>query len=284
MNGLSESEAQALFPTGLPGPASELGLGAVMASAEQKLAVALPEALRQSAERARNRFHLDAPTWFSERDQPGHLVAIASAVWNCRRLELRYRSWKREKTLQTEPLGVVLKGGAWYLVSRTEATVRTYRVSRVRELHETGEAFERPDGFDLAGYWRQSTDRLEAEMYPNLARVRLSDLGARLSHHLLPGYAAARMTVSNVPDANGWFEATIPVGSAWTAASDLLRLGCEVEVLEPPELRDRLREIADRLLAIYGNVSGSLQETESRIRQRAQGKQGGHLNTNTPSG
>ena len=146
---------------GLPGPVAELGLGAVMASAEQKLAVALPAALRQSAERARNRFHLDAPTWFSERDRPGHLAAIADAVWNCRRLQMRYLSWKREKTLQTEPLGIVLKGGAWYLISRTDTMVRTYRVSRVKELRETGDAFDRPEGLDLADYWCLSTDRLE---------------------------------------------------------------------------------------------------------------------------
>ncbi len=123
LNGLSAGEAQALFMAGLPGQVAELGLGAVMASAEQKLAVALPEGLRQSAEFARNRFHLDALTWFGEPDLPQHLVAIAAAVWNCRGLQVSYQSWKKEKTLQTEPLGLVLKGGAWYLVSCTDAPI-----------------------------------------------------------------------------------------------------------------------------------------------------------------
>ncbi len=254
LNGVSADEAQALFMAGLPGQAAELGLGAVMASAQQKLAVALPEGLRQSAELARNRFHLDALTWFGEPDQPQHLVAIAAAVWNCRRLQMRYQSWKVEKSLQTEPLGLVLKGGAWYLVSCTDAQIRTYRVSRVIELHETETEFERPHDFDLARYWQQSTERFEAESYPNQARLRLSDLGVRLSGHLLPGYGTMRMSVADEPDADGWFEATMPVGSVEFAACDLLRLGAEVEVLEPVELREYLRDIVARVAALYEPV------------------------------
>src|SRR5688500_11059721 len=37
LTGLTAAEAQALFLTGLPGPASELGLGDVMAAAQLKL-------------------------------------------------------------------------------------------------------------------------------------------------------------------------------------------------------------------------------------------------------
>ncbi|ASJ70684.1 helix-turn-helix transcriptional regulator [Granulosicoccus antarcticus] len=256
LNGVSAGEAQALFMAGLPGQAAELGLGAIMASAEQKLAVALPEGLRKSAELARNRFHLDALTWFGEPDQPQHLVSIAAAVWNCRRLHMRYQSWKQEKSLQTAPLGLVLKGGAWYLVSCTDAQIRTYRVSRVIEVNETESVFERPHDFDLARYWRDSTERFEAESYPNQARLRLTELGVSLSPHLLPGYGAMRMQVSDNADDDGWFEATMPVGSVEVAASELLRLGAEVEVLEPVELRDYLRDVVARLASLYKQAPG----------------------------
>ncbi len=251
LNGLSADEAQALFLAGLPGPIAELGLGAVLSSAERKLTVALPEGLRPSASLARNRFHLDSIAWFGEADQPRHLVAVASAVWQCRRLTLRYRSWKEEKSVTTEPLGIVLKGGAWYLVSRTDDEVRTYRVSRVLACEEAGDAFERPEGFDLPDYWRKSTDRFETELYPTRARLRVSSLGASLARELAPGIGTSIMIVADEPDEQGWFDATIQFGSIRGAACDLLRFGAEVEVLAPAELRDRLRDDAARVVERY---------------------------------
>src|SRR6201995_375291 len=44
VDGLTAPEAQAMFLGGLPGPASELGLGEAMASAQLKLLAARPEA------------------------------------------------------------------------------------------------------------------------------------------------------------------------------------------------------------------------------------------------
>ena len=48
LNGLSQSEAEALFLTGLPGPAAAFGLDAAMIAAENKLLPALPANLRES--------------------------------------------------------------------------------------------------------------------------------------------------------------------------------------------------------------------------------------------
>ena len=48
LTGLTEDEAKAVFLSGLPGPAAELGLGTVVAAARLKVLAALPPELRSS--------------------------------------------------------------------------------------------------------------------------------------------------------------------------------------------------------------------------------------------
>ncbi len=79
LTGLSGGEADSVFLATVPQAAAELGLGAEMAAAHRKILAALPEGVRERAQRVRDRFHLDAPAWFREPDRVPHLAAIASA-------------------------------------------------------------------------------------------------------------------------------------------------------------------------------------------------------------
>jgi predicted DNA-binding transcriptional regulator YafY len=251
LNGMSQAEAEAMFLSGLPGAAADLGLGALMAGAQKKMTAALPEELRQSAARMQAKFHLDAPTWFGENEQPLYLQAIADAVWNSKRIRMRYRAWKSEKNREAEPLGVVLKGGAWYMAARVDANVRTYRIARILDLVITDERFERPGDFDLASYWSENTRRLEEELHPNMATLRLSSWGLTLLQHNSPSFVRSRMDVSQEPDADGWHTVRLPVATNRHAVSELLRLGAEVEVLEPADLRAAMGEEVQRLVDLY---------------------------------
>ena len=51
LTGMTADEAEALFLSGLPGPAAELGLGTVMTAAQLKVLAALPGELRARASR-----------------------------------------------------------------------------------------------------------------------------------------------------------------------------------------------------------------------------------------
>lgn len=254
LNGLSPQEAQTIFLSGLPGPAADLGLGSLMAGAQDKIAAALPDDVRRSAARTKSRFHLDTPTWFGEAEQPHHLQAIAGAVWNSNRIRMRYRTWKSEKNREAEPLGLVLKGGAWYMAARVEESVRTYRIARILDLIVSGETFERPDDFDLSAYWRENTERLEAELHPNTAVLRVSPWGLKLLEHISPAFVRTRMEVSE-EDAAGWRIVSLPAGSPRHAGSEFMRLGAEAEVLAPPELRQQMREWAVGLMGYYRGES-----------------------------
>ncbi len=90
LTGLTSDEAEALFLSGLPGPAAELGLGTVVAAARLKVLAALPPELRSRATRLGQRFHLDAPGWFQTSETAPHLQALANAVWDDRRIRIGY--------------------------------------------------------------------------------------------------------------------------------------------------------------------------------------------------
>lgn len=49
---------------------------------------------------------------------------------------------------------------------------------------------------------------------------------------------------------DGWQEVTIPVEGLDYAGEQLLSLGGHVQVLEPPELRERVRQLAERVAAL----------------------------------
>lgn len=201
------------------------------------------------------RFHLDAPGWFGEAEDPKHLRAIAGAVLRGTLIKIRYQSWRAEKQRRVAPLGLVLKGGSWYLAGQVDGSVRTYRVARVLDCTALDDRFDRPAGFDLAAYWQAATLRLEAEMHPNVAMVRLSPFGVKLLDALSQPYVKARTQLEETIDADGWRIARVPVGkTSWHAAAELLRLGPEAEVLEPADLRDKMAEMTQAMAVRYRAV------------------------------
>ena len=254
LTGLTADEAESLFLAGAPGPAAELGLGAVLAAAQLKLLAALPQELRSRAGRIPERFHLDAPGWFRDADQTPHLSAVADAVWNQQLIRVRYRRWARERevTRPLEPLGLVLKGGVWYLVARASGQIRTYRVSHILELASLSERFERPAGFDLAEFWRSWSERFETGVYRGEAVVRLSPRALELLPYFFhPAATQAARESAGPPDGDGWTQVVLPIESVEHARADLLRLGAEAEVLAPPELRERMAETVGALASLY---------------------------------
>jgi predicted DNA-binding transcriptional regulator YafY len=247
LTGLSADEARALFLSGLPGPASDLGLGPVVAAARLKLLAALPPDLGEQVGRVQARFHLDAPGWYSEADEVPLLPAVASAVWHGRVLQVRYRRWKEPTDVdrRLEPYGLVLKAGRWYLVAGPGP--RTYRVDQILELRVVDQDFAVPEDFELARYWRAYLADFRAYLHRGDALVRLAPAAAaRLS-----GAAARALAETGVPRADGWIRAVLPIESVEHACREFLALGADIEVLEPAELRARLAAAARATAALY---------------------------------
>jgi predicted DNA-binding transcriptional regulator YafY len=261
LTGLNAGEAEALFLAGAPGPAAELGLGGALATAQLKLSAALPPELRAQADRMRSRFHLDAPGWFAADDEVPLLPQVADAVWHSRVIDVRYRRWKAPTDVdrRLEPYGLVLKAGRWYAVARPvpadaapadqdpASEVRTYRVDQILELTVSGELFEPPAGFDLAGYWRAHQADFYRRLHQHQAEIRL----APEALHRLTGVAARALAETGTTGPDGRLQGVVPVESADQALGMFLGLGTDVEVVAPPELRARLAETARAVAAAH---------------------------------
>jgi len=114
-----------------------------------------PEAAR-ALNVAAERIYFDTAEWYW-RDK-GHewLPVIREAVFNSVRIKgaVTPRAGGAAEQHVLEPLGLVWKGGEWYLVARqvSGALFRT-RLSRLSEVSATGEFFDYPADFDLRAWW-----------------------------------------------------------------------------------------------------------------------------------
>ncbi|WP_433044586.1 helix-turn-helix transcriptional regulator [Dactylosporangium sp. CS-033363] len=252
LNGLSPAEAEALFLSGLPGPARDMGLGEALATAQLKVAAALPGPLREASTRARQRFHLDAPGWFRDAEPPPGLAELARAVWEDRIVTLTYAGRKGDVRRGVEPLGLVLKNAIWYLVGRAESGPRTYRVDRIRDCDVSEERFERDEAFDLPEFWALRAAEFERAVLRETVTVRLSPHGVRMLRFAVEAVAyRAALDDAGPPGADGWVTVALPVESVPVAYTQLLALGPDAEVVAPSELRALLAGAAERTAALY---------------------------------
>ncbi|GAA2352176.1 YafY family protein [Dactylosporangium salmoneum] len=259
LTGLTTDEAAALLLDGSGATAGDLGLGPTLEAARLKLLASLPAEQRTTAGRIQERVHVDAPGWFRDPEAPPHLDTIAAAVWQEQKIRIRYRKWDQtpvERTL--EPLGLVLKGIAWYLVARGRTRVNAYRIARVDGVEPLDAGFERPEGFDLRRYWLEWSERLQETLYSGgSATVRLAPRAVELWWMLGPvASRALRETGAPDPSQPGWVRAVVPIESFEHARIDFGRFGPDLEVLEPAELRALMVSDAAETLRRYSADSG----------------------------
>lgn len=254
LTGLARSEAEALFLSGVPGALREMGLQDTASAARLKVSAALLPSVRDASRTAAQRFHLDAPAWFTEPRTPELLPSVANAVWDDRPVLARYRRGESEVERTLEPYGLVLKAGVWYLCARVAdaEAFRVYRIDRFTAVDLGGERFRRDDGFDLPAFWEERSEEFARSVLRSEVVVRLSPEGVRqLPYALDPVSAKEGLGTSGAPDGRGWVTLTLPLESEEVARVQLRGLGPEVEVLAPAALRERCAEDAAGSAALY---------------------------------
>lgn len=255
LTGLTAAESQAVFLSGLAVPAAQLGLKDDVESARLKLLAALPAGARDDAQRVSSRLHLDPIDWYHDAEPVPHLATIAEAVWREQQLALCYESWKTTAARIVEPLGLVLKAGIWYLVAMLKNEPRTFRISNIIAADMLPERVRRPHKFDLAAYWRASTERFERELYRSEATLLATPAGLKNLSYVSSAVARAVAASTRAQGEDGRSEVRVPIESIEQATGQLLRLAPEVEVVAPAQLRTSIIERIGAIAKLYGLTS-----------------------------
>lgn len=224
------------------------GIAETAVRALAKLERVLPHRLR-SRTSALKLATVPLPTQTATVD-PDILVAIAEACQSQQRVGFAYRRHDGTSGTRTvEPHRLVHTGRRWYLVARDRERDgwRTFRVDRISDLSTTGIRFTPNDPPDAAAF---VADAITTAPYQFQARIKVS--------------APAGFVMARVPATIGVVEALDDNTCLLITGADSLRflavqlagLGPDFEVLEPPELIEELRVLADRLTRVLSTHHG----------------------------
>jgi len=242
--GLDESELRALLMAA-PRVIGDTRLAAAAERALGKLMAALPVSMRAQAVSIRQRLYVDPTGWRASTENLSLLPLVQDAVSRDRKLVIEYRRVPRSTEPRREsirervvdPLGLVAKGSAWYLVANTSQGLRTFRVSRIEKARQLDLPSHRPPDFDLAAHWKTATRQFEHGWSRCQATLRLE-----------PGVAewvkvwriASPVKTLDNPDPEGWITLQVQFDHIDEARFIVLGLGARVDVIEPATLRDQV--------------------------------------------
>ena len=208
-------------------------------SAQVKLERVLPGTLRAKLRALSNTVQLDlAPAPTSVPQQA--LLTLSSAAHGRQRVHLRYGSVKNEISERDfDCYGLAWRGGQWYAVGycHLRAGLRSFRLDRMQSVEAVPASFTPPQDFDaahhlalgLASLPRAHTVRVRLKTDMASARAALFDLIG-----LFQPDGDEVLLTSQVDDLD-WY------------ARQLAHLPFDFAVLEPPALRQAVREVATRL-------------------------------------
>jgi len=244
--GLDEAELRGLLMA-QPRLIGDARLAAAAERALEKLMAALPSSLRERAASIRQRLHVDTSGWRPSRENLSMLAIVQDAVSRDRKLTITYckpNSDRSERTI--DPLGLVSKGSAWYLVANTAAGMRTFRVSRIERATPLNLQCRRPLDFNLAAYWASVTKEISEgrKFFPATLRLDPKTAKSMLAWHSAKEIGGA--------DERGWVTINLDFECEEDARFVVLGLGTRVEVVQPPSLAAYLRKEVVELNQLLG--------------------------------
>ncbi|HEX4207856.1 MAG TPA: WYL domain-containing protein [Ktedonobacteraceae bacterium] len=250
LTGLNDGEIQALFLGGPTRLLHDLGLQQASQAGLIKVLAALPSISRRDAEYVRQRIHVDTAGWHHADEVVPALPTLQEALWQERKVLFTYQKFEETIERQADPLGLVAKGAIWYLVALVEEQVRSYRVSRIQDVHILAGSSVRPPNFDLATFWAQSSSQFVATLPRYSVTIRTSKDFLESIMHGTGRYM--RVDQVSASDERDRIEVRLIFQMEEEACGYLLSFGACVEIIEPVPLRAKVLHLAENVLSVYG--------------------------------
>jgi predicted DNA-binding transcriptional regulator YafY len=162
-----------------------------------------------------------------------------------RRVDMLYQSTSQTEATQrqVDPYALVHRSGWWYLVGycHLRDAPRTFRVDRIQSLELLSQTFQIPDDFDIHAY----LDSEFADQPVVRAKLRFKAEGASIARSNVAGWDS----LEENPD--GSVDVVLSAPDLTWLASMTISFANLVTVLEPPELREMVREWARSVVELY---------------------------------
>jgi predicted DNA-binding transcriptional regulator YafY len=222
-------------------------------SAASKITAALPERLRSDVAALRERIYMGVGGSELAPEVGATLRALRGAVITCQRVRFRYHTRfpvasERERAdgdappwREADPYALIRSAGAWYLTAycHLRQDRRNFRLERIEELTILDATFARPRALQARPRRQQALEGIEA-------RIQFDALAARWARE-----SPSFFTTAQADTADGGLLVTLHMRQEEEITQWLLGWGSRVRVLAPPSLRQRIRDEAAALLALY---------------------------------
>lgn len=220
-----------------------------------KLDNVLPDAQRQEIAWARQHVVSIGTNWTDPNLFLPFLEALRGAIYQQRRVRICYRSRSQSAPLPREldPYKLVSRWGRQYCIGycHQRHAIRTFRLDRIVELLVLDQRFTAPTDFDLQSYltsdpFFQPTVQAQLRFAPEAA-------------HIAQNNRAYWKSIDEQPD--GAVVVTFEAPDLEAAVGTVIAVGFPATIVDPVELRERVREHV-KALAAHFDPSDSVNKEE----------------------
>lgn len=245
---ITEALAMLMLTSRLRG-ARRLPLLSQAARAAMKLESALPPSIRQHVGSVIDRVSVSLGALAGHKGMDAMFDRLTSAIIGRNICRVVYISFYERRQIVTfiHPLRLMFLGRAWYVLaySARHRQVRTFKLGRIRKLAVTARAFGWPKDVDLEKHFGSA--------WSMIPEGKLYDVHLRFGPKVSGNVAEVQWHPSQRVQWNddGSVDYYVRVDGLGELSWWVLGYGDQVEVMEPPQLRDRVARTAAAVLNKY---------------------------------